>query len=177
MNISSIPASACAASAIPYPTVFGAEIINLSANLVRNYSEEVSSDFYFNNAAISVKNVDFCNITITYTHPGQNDTVNVETWLPMKNWNQRLQATGGGGWVAGRFYLSYTAMAGAIGNGYATTTTDGGIGTSLTPDPWAQTSPGNVNMYALQDLGSISLRDQVCINRLRAPVAITKSPF
>ncbi|KAH8689242.1 tannase and feruloyl esterase-domain-containing protein [Phaeosphaeriaceae sp. PMI808] len=125
MNVSSIPASVCAASAIPYPTVFGAEILNLSANLVQNYSEEVSDQYYFNNPSISVRNIDYCNVTVTYTHPGQNDTISVETWLPMKNWNGRLQAVGGGGWVAGRFFLSYTAMAGALGNGYVATTTDG----------------------------------------------------
>ncbi|PKX90532.1 tannase and feruloyl esterase [Aspergillus novofumigatus IBT 16806] len=125
MNVSSIPASACAASAIAYPTVFGAEILNLSANLVLNYSSEVSDQYYFNNPSISVRNIDYCNVTVTYTHPGQNDTINVETWLPMKDWNGRLQATGGGGYVAGRFFLSYTAMAGALGNGYVATTTDG----------------------------------------------------
>ncbi|CAI7665119.1 unnamed protein product [Penicillium viridicatum] len=163
MNISSIPASVCAANAIAYPTVFGAEILNLSANPVLNYSTEVSDQYYFNNPSISVRNIDYCNITVTYTHPGQNDTINVETWLPMKNWNGRLQATGGGGYVAGRFFLSYTAMAGALGNGYAATTTDGGIGSSLIPDPWALNSPGNVNLYALQDFASVSLNDQAII--------------
>jgi hypothetical protein len=177
MNLSSIPASACAASAIAYPTVFGAEILNLSAHLVLNYSSEVSDQYYFNNPSISVRDIDYCNVTVTYTHPGQNDTINVETWLPMKNWNGRLQATGGGGWVAGRFFLSYTAMAGALGNGYVATTTDGGIGMSLEPDPWALNSPGNVNLYALQNFASVSLKDQVRMKRLRAVVAITKSPF
>jgi hypothetical protein len=177
MNVSSIPASACVTSAIAYPSVFGAEILNLSANLVQNFSEEVSDQVYYNHPSVSVRNIDYCNITVTYTHPGQNDKVNVETWLPLKNWNRRLQATGGGGWVAGRFYLSYTAMAGALGNGYVATTTDGGIGMSQTPDPWALNSPGNVDLYALQDLASVSLNDQVCMSKHRALVAIAKSPF
>jgi hypothetical protein len=76
--------SACAASASAYPTAFGAEILNLSANLVQNYFEEVSDQYYYNHPSISVKNIDYCNVTVTYTHPGQNDTINVETWLPMK---------------------------------------------------------------------------------------------
>lgn len=163
MNASSIPASACAASAIAYPAVFGAEILNLSANLVQNYSTEVSDQYYYNHPLISVKNINYCNVTVTYTHPSQNNTINVETWLPMKNWNRRLQATGGGGWVAGRFFLSYTAMARAIGNGYVATTTDRGISTSFEPDPWALNSPGNVNLYALQNFASVSLNDQVRI--------------
>jgi hypothetical protein len=177
MNVSPIAASACAASAIAYPAVFGAEILNLSANLVLNYSSEVSDQYYFNSPSISVRNIDYCNVTVTYTHPGQNDTINVETWLPMENWNGRLQATGGGGYVAGRFFLSYTAMAGALGNGYVASTTDGGIGLSLVPDPWALNSPGNVNLYALQNFASVSLKDQVRMNTLAALVAITKSPF
>jgi hypothetical protein len=79
--------------------------------------------------------------------------------------------------VAGRFFLSYTAMAGAPGNGYVATTTYGGIGTSLTLDPWAQNSPGNVDLYALQNVASVSLKDQVRINRHRAVVDIAKHFF
>lgn len=154
--------SACAASAIPYPTVFGAEILGLSANLVQNYSKEVSDQYYYNHPSISVKGIDYCNVTVTYTHPGQDDRINVETWLPMNAWNGRLQAVGGGGWIAGRFFLSYTAMAGALAEGYVATTTDGGLGASYVPDPWALESPGNVDLYALQNLASASLNDQVC---------------
>ena len=165
MNASTIPFSACAASAIPYPTVFGAEILGLTANLVQNYSTEVPSELYYNNPSISVKAIDYCNVTVTYTHPCQDDTISVETWLPMKDWNGRLQAVGGGGWVAGRFFLSYKAMAGALGQGYVATTTDAGIGQDNFPDEWALNSPGNVDLYALQNLASVSLNDQVCVNK------------
>jgi hypothetical protein len=177
MNLSSFPALGCAASAIQYPTVFGADILNLSANLVQNYSEEVSDQCYYNHPFISVKNIDYCNITVTYTHPGKNDKINIETWLPMKNWSGRLQTVGGGGWVAGRFFLLYTAMVGVLGNSYVATTTNGGIGTSLTPEPWAQNSPGKVDLYGLQNLASVSLKDQVRINICRAVVNIAKHFF
>ncbi|KAK2598475.1 hypothetical protein N8I77_011888 [Diaporthe amygdali] len=163
MNNSAVPFSACAASAIPYPTVFGAEILDLSANLVQNFTREVSDQLFYNHPSISLKGIDYCNVTVTYTHPGQDDTINVETWLPMKSWNGRLQAVGGGGYIAGRFALTYTAMAGALGEGYVATTTDGGIGTSYVPDLWALNSPGNVDLYALQNLASVSLNDQSII--------------
>lgn len=163
MNNTAVPLSACAASAIPYPTVFGAEILDLSANLVQNFTREVSDQLFYNHPSVSLKGIDYCNVTVTYTHPGQDDTINVETWLPMNSWNGRLQAVGGGGYVAGRFALSYTAMAGALGEGYVATTTDGGIGLSYVPDPWALNSPGNVDLYALQNLASVSLNDQVCM--------------
>ncbi|KAH8725721.1 Tannase/feruloyl esterase [Phaeosphaeriaceae sp. PMI808] len=163
MNYPVIPASACAASAIPYPTVFGAEILSLSANLVQNFTQDVSDQIFYNHPSISLKGIDYCNVTVTYTHPGQNDTINVETWLPMNTWNGRLQALGGGGYVAGRFYLTYTAMAGALGEGYVATTTDAGIGMNYVPDSWALNSPGNVNLYLVQDLASVSLNDQSVI--------------
>lgn len=157
-----VPASSCATAAIATPSLFGASIISMAANLVSNYSSEVSEQYYYNHPSISVKGLDYCNVTVTYTHPGQNDTLNVETWLPLKNWNGRLQAVGGGGYIAERFFLSYTRMAGALGEGYAATTLDSGLPPSAyTPDEWAQISPGNVGLYTLQNLASVSLNDQV----------------
>ncbi|KAI6910722.1 tannase and feruloyl esterase [Hortaea werneckii] len=153
----------CASSAIPYPVVFGAEILHLTAEPVYNFSREVSDQLYYNHPSISVKNVDFCNVTVSYTHNGQDDNINVETWLPLDTWNGRLQAVGGGGYVAGRFPLSNAAMAGAVGNGYVTTSTDAGLGSSYVPDPWAQVGKGNVDLFALQNLASVSLNDQATI--------------
>lgn len=82
--------------------------------------------------------------------------------------NEQLEWTAPGSWrwrlagrPAGRFQVSYAAMAGALGNGYVATTTDAGLGMSLTPDPWDLNSPGNADLYALQNLASVSLKDQV----------------
>jgi hypothetical protein len=52
-------------------------------------------------------------------------------------------------------------MCGALGEGYVASTTDSGLGLSYVPDLWALKSPGNVNLYALQNLASVSLNDQV----------------
>ena len=150
--------SACNASSILYPVVFGVNVLDLTATLVQNYTG--AYDPATNSNSIAARNIDFCNVTVTYTHEGQNDTINVETWLPINKWNGRLQAVGGGGWVAGRFSVSYLAMDDALGEGYVATTTDGGLGTATSPDPWALNSPGNVNLYALQNLASRSLSDQ-----------------
>ncbi|KAK3941044.1 Tannase/feruloyl esterase [Diplogelasinospora grovesii] len=162
MAITTGAASSCAAAHIPTPTLYGADILHVTANLVQNYSATVSEEYNYNHPSSVVTDVDFCNITITYTHPGENDTINVQAWLPLE-WNGRLQAVGGGGYVAGLFYLSYVAMEGAIGEGYATVTTDAGLGTSYAPDPWALVSPGNVNLYNLQNLASVSLGDEAVI--------------
>ncbi|KAF4308738.1 alpha/beta-Hydrolase [Botryosphaeria dothidea] len=66
--------------------------------------------------------------------------------------------------VAGRFTLSYLFMSGAIGQGYATVSTDAGVST----DPsgyaeWVYLSPGNMNVYAMQNFGSVAINDQAII--------------
>ena len=54
-------------------------------------------------------------------------------------------------------------MEGAIGEGYATSTTDAGLGYALYPDVWALTSLENVNANLLEDFASVSLNDQAII--------------
>lgn len=178
-NYSIFPAAvACNASAVPWPALFGADVVSLTADLVRNFSRDVSSELYYNHPSSTVRSMDFCNITVTYTHPSHNDTINIETWLPTTTWNGRLQAVGGGGWVAGRFVLSDVAMAGAVGEGYVATTSDAGVGLNSAPDPWALVSPGNVNLYALQDLASVALNDQVfTIHCMHVPSLLKKPGY
>ncbi|KPM36715.1 hypothetical protein AK830_g9867 [Neonectria ditissima] len=124
-------------------------------------SRAISRDF------LQVEDLDFCNVTVTYMHPGQNDTIHVETWLPMDNYNGRLQAVGGGGWIAGRYPPSYTAMSGAVGEGYATSSTDAGLlmQADYGPDSWALISEGNPDLYLLNNFGSVSLNDQAIISK------------
>ncbi|KAK7416523.1 hypothetical protein QQX98_005127 [Neonectria punicea] len=147
------------------PSVFGAEILKLEADLVTNYSASVPEAFRYTAPAVELQNATFCNVTISYTHPGQDDNIVVEAWLPVDNWNGRFQAVGGGGWVAGRFFLSYNAMNGALADGFATITTNAGIGDAQDSSPWALISPGNVNLYNLQNLASVSLEDEAVFGK------------
>lgn len=158
------PAYSCLPGKFTTPTVFGAEILSLSASWVKNYTLDVPASFNYNHGNVSLDNVNFCNVTVTYTHPGHDDLITVETWLPEK-WNQRLQATGGGGWNAGRFVLSDFFMPGAIGESYAASTTDAGLGSGTSPNSWALKSPGNVDLYDVQNLGYVSLNDQAIISK------------
>lgn len=153
--------TACVPATFGSPSVFGAEIVSLQASLVTNYGASVPSAFRFTQPSTTLRNATFCNVTVSYTHPGQNDNLHVEAWLPVHKWNDRFQAVGGIGWAAGRFSLSWTAMEGAIADGYATITTDAGLGGVQEATPWALVSPGNVNLYNLQNLGSVSLGDEV----------------
>ena len=142
--------------------LFGGEVLSVGATLVTNYNASVPSSRRFTQPSVEVQNATFCNITVTYTHPGQGDTIIVEAWLPpAEEWNGRLQAVGGGGFVAGRYDDSYTAMSGAVGDGYATITTDSGLGSAPDPSSWGLLSPGNVNLYYLQNFASVTLEDEV----------------
>lgn len=167
MSYPAVPASRCAASAVPTPSsLSGATILSLSAIPVLNYTGTSPATYNYNHPTLTANNVDFCNITVSYTHNGEDDYINIETWLPLDTWNGRLQAVGGGGWVAGRFPLSYISMTGAIAQGYVTTTTDAGLLDSngqitYTPDAWALNSNGTANVVALRNLASVSLGDQV----------------
>ncbi len=155
----------CSSSALAAPDVFGTQIVAFDVSLVHNYSGVGITQLYYGHPTVTAQNISFCNITMTYTHPGANDTVHVETWLPTGSFNGRLQAIGGGGWVAGRYPPSFTAMTRALAEGYATTTTDAGLPLALDygPDEWAILSQGNPNLPLLNNLASISLNDQVSL--------------
>ncbi|KAK0708457.1 Tannase/feruloyl esterase [Lasiosphaeris hirsuta] len=156
----------CVPTSFGIPSVFGLQILSVSASMVANYNASAPAAYRFTQPSTQLQSATFCNITVSYTHPGQDDNVIVEAWLPTaENWNHRLQAVGGGGWAAGRFFLSYRAMEGALADGYATLTTDAGLGSSRDPAPWALVSPGNVDLYNLQNLGSASLNDEARIGK------------
>ncbi|KAI1159717.1 Tannase/feruloyl esterase [Nemania serpens] len=168
---------ACVPGTFNSLSLFGGEILSLETTLVSNYSAFVSAAFRLTAPDVQLTNATFCNITVSYTHPGQNDKIYVEAWLPTDNWNARFQAVGGGGWVAGRFYLSYVAMQGALADGYATITTDAGLGSATDAKYWAQISPGNVNLYNLQNLASVSLNDEAIIGKQLVKSYYGKGPL
>lgn len=85
----------------------------LGSHSCQHYSVNVPLGYYTNNGAVHVTDANFCNVTISYTHPGQNDTIHVQVWLPEDSWNRRMQGIGCGGWAAGSFYLSFMGMTSA----------------------------------------------------------------
>ncbi|KAK4222595.1 tannase and feruloyl esterase-domain-containing protein [Podospora fimiseda] len=158
-------ASSCVPSTFS-PELFGGSILSISASVVTNTSFEIPGEFRFTQPSVNLTaDAVYCNVTVNYTHPGQNDSIIVETWLPIESpsWNGRLQTIGGGGWQAGRFWLTYVGMQGALADGYVTVTTDAGLGQAEEASPWALLSPGNVNFYAIQNLASVSLNDEAII--------------
>lgn len=56
--------------------------------------------------------------------PSEDSHIEMELWLPTgASWNGKYEAVGGGGWAGS---ISLTAMAGALKEGYATSSTDTG---------------------------------------------------
>ena len=105
------------------------------------------------------RNMSFCNVTLTHTHPGQNDSVISQVWLPVQpEWNGRLRMVGGGGWITGLDWFTDLTMSIAVAGGYATVTTNGGVSPNG-PDDWALLNPGNLDLLALQNFAYVTLKD------------------
>lgn len=119
-----------------------------------------------------ITGLEFCNITVSYTHPGWDDHIIVTSYLPTTKdkWNNRLLANGGGGFITGGTAISQMTMIPGLVEGFAVITTDGGhtseiadaLGGSLT---WALSSPGNVNWPLLVDFASVALHDMATIGK------------
>ena len=155
---------------MPAPLLPGAEIIAYSVAHVSNYSiDPVIPSLKYDHPE---GGLNFCNVSVTYTHPGQNDTVNTNIWLP-DNWNERFLGEGGGGWMAG---FGPSSLARAIVKGYSAASTDGGHPVAAPTSDWALTSPGNVNLYLLQDLASVSLNDMAWLGKSISTTYYGKAP-
>lgn len=154
----------CVPDTLATVSLFGADILSINANLVTGYSIPILDGWRYSQPLVVVDNATFCNVMVTYTHPGQDDEINAEVWMPLEDsWNCRLQAIGGGGWVAGQFILSYAGMAGAIVDGYATASTDAGLPSDSSQADWGLVSPENLNIVDLDNFGQRSLGDLVRI--------------
>ncbi|CAK7200332.1 hypothetical protein SEUCBS139899_003023 [Sporothrix eucalyptigena] len=143
----------CANLKIPTSSGDGFRIISTKIAEVYNYT--------------SVAGFDFCNISVTLTHPGANDVVYTELWLPLtkQKWNGRFVATGGGGLVAGFEY----SLPPFVQQGYASAYTDAGVTLNNTIDPstgaWAITSPGHLNHALIENFAYRSIHDMTVLSK------------
>ena len=147
--------------------------MNLTAVPVINYTVPSTQESlsYPNN----ITGLNFCNVSISYTHPGQNDLINVRIWLPSNDWNGRFMGVGGGGYSTGP--TSDSPLANGLSLGYSVATTDGGHElVSPTAATWALNSPGNVNTYLLQDFASVALKDMAVIGKAVTESFYQKAP-
>lgn len=173
MSLSSI----CVPETFGSLDLFGASVLRVETTLVNDFDATIPTyrlipDQQF----LNISGLDFCNVTVSYTHPGQNDEIHVETWLPTpEKWNGRFKGTGGGGWDAGRTLgLNTMFMMPAINEGFASTATDAGVPPNLAD--WVLVSKGNVNQIALHNFAARSLEEQALIGKAVVKLAYKKEP-
>lgn len=157
----------CDAATFESLALFGGEILKTTTEYHSNLTfgpEYFLEQLNFYPANIS--NLDVCEVNVTYTHPGQNDTINAMMWLPRPDtWNGRFMGVGGGGWMTGRGRPNLHRPA---FDGYASIITDGGHSSDdveSSPRFWGLTSPGNVNWALLQDFAAVSIDDAAILGK------------
>jgi pimeloyl-ACP methyl ester carboxylesterase len=174
--LSSLAAAAAATttkpscSNIPTPSIPGLKILALTSTELLNHTVPATPPFLNN----PVPNLNVCAVTVTVTHPGANDTVNIHIWLPLHThnsnpnppWNNRFIALGGSAWAAGHGPLSIAPYA---ARGFAAGTTDAGLPPDLasvaTPSGWALHPDGTVNKELLTNFAGRSVHDLAVVGK------------
>ncbi|OAA72389.1 Tannase/feruloyl esterase [Cordyceps fumosorosea ARSEF 2679] len=137
-------------------------ILNITAKRIDNYPVP-QGPYYdvFVPLSSAPSNVSFCNVTVTYTHPGWDDTIQVFVGLPLQGWNRKFLALGGSGFSTNAPLDILPVMASF---GYASAATDGG---HLWQDiSWALKGNSSlVNYPLLVDMASESLKDMTVLGR------------
>jgi hypothetical protein len=153
--VSTYNATPVRCSSVEAPSVPGAQVVSISGVERRNVSVSTLP---------MASGLNFCDVKVIITHPGANDSVLVEVWLPLDGWNGRFQATGGGGYATGVFDI---ALGPAVASNYSAASTDGGH--SVNPfdpgAPWALTGNGQINWPLLTDFASRSLHDMTVLGK------------
>ncbi|MGW4381045.1 tannase/feruloyl esterase family alpha/beta hydrolase [Kitasatospora sp. NPDC004531] len=102
-----------------------------------------------------------CEVTVTVTHPGVDDRVRVQVWLPESGWNGRFQAAGGSAYAAG----SIGSVAAAVKQGYAAGTTDAGVDSGGLDSSWALDAQGRIRAGLLENFASRSVHELAVIGK------------
>lgn len=89
---------------------------------------------------------EFCRVALTVSQ-----AINIEVWLPTSTYNRRFQAVGGGGYDGA---IGYAAMASALREGYATSSTDSGHVGDSAMGTFAWNADGTLNDQLIEDFAS-----------------------
>ncbi|KAM0717413.1 hypothetical protein Q7P37_007265 [Cladosporium fusiforme] len=168
--------SSCRSDGFPNPKLLGVRMQDLEVTEAHRYAPWPYAP---TTLLVDERPIDFCNVTLTYTHPGWKDAVHVYVWLPLeeKDWNGRYVGLGGGGWAAG----FEGALPGAVALGYAAAMTDaghdatGGIAATIKGD-WILHEPGNVNLPLVYDFAHVALDDMAKIAKRMVEAFYGKKP-
>ncbi len=82
----------------------------------------------------------FCRVQMTLTPTADSD-IKVELWLPLRDWNGKLQGIGNGGFAGS---IGYDGLAEALRQNYATVGTDTGHEANFLDAAWALNHPEKI---------------------------------
>jgi pimeloyl-ACP methyl ester carboxylesterase len=157
-------------SDIKAPDVPGAKIVSITSTELVDFTVPAVRPILNED----VTGINVCQVLVTLTHPGANDTANIQVWLPLENWNGRFLAAGGSAWAAGLGPLSIAPYA---VKGFAATSTDAGlVGEILDPSSWALKPDGSVNTELLTNFASRSIHDMAVVGKAVAKSYYKKAP-
>ena len=141
----------CSPSHIESPTVHNGHVLDISAASVIGHQYGSST-------------LNFCNVTVAYTHDGWDDRVHVTVWLPLTGWSGRLQGAGGGEYA---MRSDDESLAEAVAANYSVVATDGGHQwhDMTTAKSWSLDENNEVNMHLLKDFAYIGLNDAAAIGK------------
>ncbi|KAH7071419.1 Tannase/feruloyl esterase [Paraphoma chrysanthemicola] len=159
--------SLCSSNAFSGITLPNIDVVSITAVPFKNYTYQYPA---YVPPTPDISSLNFCNVTITYNHPGYNDTINTSVYLPTKDWNGRYQAAGGSGFSTGGTGTLFITALDGLSKGFVVSTTDGGHSSSLAvqsgaDNAWALTSPGNANWNLVADFSYIALHEMVSLSK------------
>ncbi|MEJ0075490.1 MAG: tannase/feruloyl esterase family alpha/beta hydrolase [Alphaproteobacteria bacterium] len=121
--VASAAFSAAPAAATPCTNLSG---LQLQHTIITSATDNDSGTFVPPGAAPLTGLPAFCRVTATIT-PMSDSTIKIEVWLPKTTWNGRFLGTGGGGFQG---VITYSELALGIQQGFASTNSDLGTGSS-----------------------------------------------
>jgi pimeloyl-ACP methyl ester carboxylesterase len=141
------------------PQVEGAVIQHVTGAIYRNRSVPITPPTLLQD----VHHLNFCEVNVTLTHPGEDDLVQIQTWLPLNTWNERYLGVGGAAWAAG---FGTPDLAIPASQGYAVSSTDAGLPFNpLSPEAWVLGPDGAVNIGLLTNFAHRSIHDLAVVGK------------
>jgi hypothetical protein len=101
-----------------------------------------------------------CRVHATVSHPGANDRIGIDVWMPVDGWNGRFLGVGGGGYAGG----NPNSMASPVSDGYAAATTDTGHQSTFS-GAFALDANGRLNWTMVRDFSYVGLHDLAVVGK------------
>lgn len=95
----------------------------------------------------------FCRV-LAESKPSADSDIKIEVWMPANGWNGKFRGQGNGGFAG---EIDYAALAGAVGQGYATAATDTGHAAEATDAQWALGHPEKIIDFAYRAIHEMTV--------------------